>query len=63
MAMVHSRVRRVFYACPSPEGALGSKYRLHTQKGLNHHFDVFHVQLNDNDVKSNVCNKPDNDVS
>lgn len=42
MALVHSRVRRVFYGCTTPAtGALGSKYKIHTQPGLNHHFEVF----------------------
>jgi tRNA-specific adenosine deaminase 3 len=41
MAMVHSRVRRVFYGCPSPQGALGTNIKLHTLKSLNHHYEVF----------------------
>ncbi|XP_033734136.1 probable inactive tRNA-specific adenosine deaminase-like protein 3 [Pecten maximus] len=42
MALVHSRIGRVFYGSPFPqEGALGSKYKLHTQTGLNHHYQVF----------------------
>jgi tRNA-specific adenosine deaminase 3 len=41
MALVHSRVRRVFYGCPSPQGALGTQVKLHTLKGLNHHYEVF----------------------
>lgn len=41
MALVHSRIRRVVYGCPSPEGALGTVYKLHVQSGLNHHFQVF----------------------
>ena len=42
MALVHSRVRRVFYGCANPAiGALGSRYKIHTQSGLNHHFEVF----------------------
>ncbi|XP_033632327.1 probable inactive tRNA-specific adenosine deaminase-like protein 3 [Asterias rubens] len=41
MALVHSRIRRVFYGTGHPDGALGSKYMIHEQKGLNHHFDVF----------------------
>jgi tRNA-specific adenosine deaminase 3 len=41
MALVHSRVRRVFYGCPSPQGALGTQVKLHTLEGLNHHFEVF----------------------
>jgi tRNA-specific adenosine deaminase 3 len=41
MAMVHSRVRRVFYGCPSLHGALGTNIKLHTLKPLNHHYEVF----------------------
>ncbi|XP_021339416.1 probable inactive tRNA-specific adenosine deaminase-like protein 3 isoform X2 [Mizuhopecten yessoensis] len=42
MALVHSRIGRVFYGSTFPkEGALGSKYKLHTQTGLNHHYQVF----------------------
>ncbi|KAL1520283.1 hypothetical protein AB1Y20_023749 [Prymnesium parvum] len=41
MALVHSRVRRVFYAIPAPEqGALGSRFSLHTEHALNHRFQV-----------------------
>ena len=45
MALVHSRIYRVFYGCPYSQGALGSKYLLHTQKGINHHFDVYKVPM------------------
>lgn len=42
MALLHSRVRRVFYSKPNPRrGALGSKERIHCHKQLNHHFQVF----------------------
>ncbi|XP_050036677.1 probable inactive tRNA-specific adenosine deaminase-like protein 3 isoform X1 [Dermacentor andersoni] len=41
MALVHSRVRRVFYGCPTSRGALGSLRKLHVQPGLNHHFQVW----------------------
>lgn len=41
MALVHSRIRRVFYGCQSENGGLGSAYKIHCQKGLNHHFQVF----------------------
>ncbi|GCB71887.1 hypothetical protein scyTo_0001732 [Scyliorhinus torazame] len=41
MALVHSRIRTVFYATSSPDGALGTKYKIHTKKDLNHHYDVF----------------------
>ena len=41
MALVHSRVRRLVYALPAlGAGALGSRYQLHAEKSLNHHFGV-----------------------
>jgi len=40
MALVHSRIRRLVYALPAAEGALGSKYLIHTVPSLNHHFQV-----------------------
>ncbi|GAB1607341.1 probable inactive tRNA-specific adenosine deaminase-like protein 3 [Argonauta hians] len=49
MALIHSRINRVFYGVPSPDGALGSRYKLHTQKNLNHHYQVFRGVL------SNAC--------
>ncbi|XP_051879542.1 probable inactive tRNA-specific adenosine deaminase-like protein 3 [Pristis pectinata] len=41
MALVHSRIHRVFYGTSSPDGALGTKYKIHTRKDLNHHYVVF----------------------
>ena len=42
MALVHSRIRRVIYAMPDPQhGALGGSFRLHGQKSLNHHYQVY----------------------
>ncbi|EDV26852.1 uncharacterized protein TRIADDRAFT_54182 [Trichoplax adhaerens] len=42
MALVHSRIKRVFYAVEDKEyGALGSRYKIHVHEGLNHHFEVF----------------------
>ncbi|XP_023670599.1 probable inactive tRNA-specific adenosine deaminase-like protein 3 [Paramormyrops kingsleyae] len=41
MALVHSRISRVFYGSASADGALGTRYKIHTQKDLNHHFEVF----------------------
>ncbi|KAI8808108.1 cytidine deaminase-like protein [Cladochytrium replicatum] len=42
MALLHSRIGRVFYALPSPQGgALGSLHKLHTHPKLNHKFTVF----------------------
>ncbi|XP_069508842.1 probable inactive tRNA-specific adenosine deaminase-like protein 3 [Ambystoma mexicanum] len=47
MALLHSRIQRVFYGAPSPDGALGSKYRIHSRKDLNHRFEVFRGILED----------------
>lgn len=41
MALVHSRIQRVYYGTNFSEGALGSRYKLHVQEGLNHHYEVF----------------------
>ncbi|XP_058121828.1 probable inactive tRNA-specific adenosine deaminase-like protein 3 [Anopheles ziemanni] len=43
MALTHSRVRRVFYHHPTPQGALETLVKLHTVKDLNHHFEAFRV--------------------
>lgn len=45
MALVHSRVQRVFYGAPSPDGALGTRFRVHARPDLNHRFQVFHGVL------------------
>lgn len=44
MALIHSRVKRVFYRIPSENGALGSLCKIHTVKELNHHYEVFIVE-------------------
>ncbi|KAL7754174.1 tRNA-specific adenosine deaminase subunit tad3 [Sorochytrium milnesiophthora] len=42
MALLHSRIERVFYAIPCPEtGGLGSVFKVHTDKGLNHKFTAW----------------------
>lgn len=41
MALVHSRIGRVFYGTPSADGALGTKFKIHTHKYLNHRFEVY----------------------
>ncbi|XP_048197675.1 probable inactive tRNA-specific adenosine deaminase-like protein 3 isoform X1 [Perognathus longimembris pacificus] len=47
MALVHSRIQRVFYGAPSPDGALGTRFRIHAQPDLNHRFQVFRGVLED----------------
>jgi tRNA(Arg) A34 adenosine deaminase TadA len=50
MALVHSRVSRVFFGVPREHqggfGASGASEqpRVHTQPGLNHHYEAFQVQ-------------------
>ena len=52
MALVHSRIRRVFFRDPAPsEGALYSHYKLHTLRALNHRFRVFRVHVNNDSSK------------
>ena len=44
MALVHSRIRRVFVRDENRErGALISQYKLHCQRDLNHRYEVFQV--------------------
>lgn len=45
MALVHSRIRRVFYQTSCPVfGALGTHYNIHSLRSLNHHFRVFKIE-------------------
>lgn len=41
MALVHSRIGRIFYGTGSADGAFGTKYKIHSQKDLNHRFEVY----------------------
>ena len=44
MALLHSRIGRVFFSCPNTSsGGLCSQYKIHTVKRLNHHFQVLGV--------------------
>lgn len=55
MALVHQRIRRIFYAFPNPTaGALGSVHRLQGEKSLNHHYAVFQVVLPEDVLKRGV---------
>eukprot|EP01029_Cantina_marsupialis_P027793 TRINITY_DN774008_c0_g1_i1.p1 TRINITY_DN774008_c0_g1~~TRINITY_DN774008_c0_g1_i1.p1 ORF type:complete len:303 (-),score=45.42 TRINITY_DN774008_c0_g1_i1:22-930(-) len=46
MALVHSRVSRVFFVNRNPEhGALVSRLKLHLMSDLNHNYSVFEVSL------------------
>ncbi|KAL3812620.1 hypothetical protein ACJIZ3_013888 [Penstemon smallii] len=53
MAIVHQRIKRVFYAFPNPnDGALGSVHRLQGERSLNHHYAVFRVLLPEEILRS-----------
>jgi tRNA-specific adenosine deaminase 3 len=45
MALVHSRIRRLFYIDSDEFGGLGAMYSLHTLQSLNHKFKVWKVKL------------------
>jgi tRNA-specific adenosine deaminase 3 len=48
MAILHSRFKRVCYGTEdSGFGGLGSVFRIHTEKSLNHHFAVYKGLLRD----------------
>lgn len=47
MALVHSRIERVFYGAPSPHGALATKYHIHSRRDLNHRYEVYRGILED----------------
>lgn len=47
-ALLHSRIRRVFYGYPTEFGALGTLFKIHLENRFNHHFEVFkNVLLDD----------------
>ncbi|CAA0842601.1 Cytidine/deoxycytidylate deaminase family protein [Striga hermonthica] len=53
MAIVHQRIRRVFYAYPNPnDGGLGSVHRLQGERSLNHHYAVFRVLVPEEIIKT-----------
>ena len=41
MALLHSRISRVFYGVASQAGGFGSAYKIHALKQFNHRFQVF----------------------
>ncbi|XP_017079148.1 probable inactive tRNA-specific adenosine deaminase-like protein 3 [Drosophila eugracilis] len=41
MALVHSRAKRVFFVRNSENGALATRFQLHSVRELNHHYEVF----------------------
>ena len=56
MALVHSRVRRVFYALAAPAaGSLGSRYQLHAERSLNHHFCAVRGTLQTEAMKAGLA--------
>ncbi|KAH8401196.1 hypothetical protein KR009_003567 [Drosophila setifemur] len=50
MALVHSRAKRVFFVRSSENGALSTRFQLHSVKELNHHFEVFQFTTKEQDL-------------
>ena len=49
MGLLHSRIKRIFFARLNPtNGALVSRCRLHSFEGINHRYEVFHVDKKNN---------------
>ena len=45
MALVHSRIRRVYYCHPCPRlGALGTRHHIHSLRALNHRYRVYRIR-------------------
>ena len=44
MALLHSRVARVVYAQPNAQGGLGTLYKIHAVKDMNHKFLVYKLK-------------------
>ncbi|KAJ2426653.1 tRNA-specific adenosine deaminase subunit tad3 [Coemansia sp. RSA 2531] len=45
MALVHSRIGRLFFLAASPGGGGISRYSMHSYKSLNHHFSAFQCSI------------------
>ncbi|EFA85078.1 cytidine deaminase-like protein [Heterostelium album PN500] len=60
MALVHSRIKRVIFGAVQPNaGGLGGCLKVHTQKSINHRFQVYHGIL-ENQCKLLFENKNNN---
>jgi tRNA(Arg) A34 adenosine deaminase TadA len=45
MALVHSRIGRIFYKIADPvDGAIESNFHIHCLRTLNHHYRAFHMK-------------------
>lgn len=49
MAATHARIRRMTYCIADKhQGALGGAFKLHGQRSLNHHYQVFQLPADGN---------------
>ncbi|KAI7861613.1 cytidine deaminase-like protein [Spinellus fusiger] len=64
MALVHSRIARVFYTFPTQTGCLGTVYKIHSHPSLNHHYRVFklHSELTTTEIPLELNVADDLDV-
>jgi tRNA-specific adenosine deaminase 3 len=58
MALVHSRIARVFYSVPMETGCLGTLYKIHSHASLNHHYKVFKNLLLDDPARTPFLHFP-----
>ncbi|KAI8330441.1 cytidine deaminase-like protein, partial [Chlamydoabsidia padenii] len=58
MALVHSRIARVFYSVPTETGCLGTVYKIHSHSSLNHHYKAFKNLLLDDPLRTPFLNFP-----
>ncbi|KAJ2820586.1 tRNA-specific adenosine deaminase subunit tad3 [Coemansia sp. 'formosensis'] len=50
MALVHSRIGRLFFLTPSPKSGGISRYSMHSYKSLNHHFSAFECSIKNTEM-------------
>ncbi|SAM08548.1 hypothetical protein [Absidia glauca] len=58
MALVHSRIARVFYSVPTETGCLGTLYKIHSHASLNHHYKAFKNLLLDDPARTPFLHFP-----
>ncbi|ETN84558.1 hypothetical protein NECAME_17097 [Necator americanus] len=58
MALVHCRAASVFYCRNTVNGVLAQgKWQLHLEPAINHHYRVFHVEMEVQEEETAVCGK------
>ncbi|EGT34868.1 hypothetical protein CAEBREN_06913 [Caenorhabditis brenneri] len=56
MALVHFRIKRLFYVQNTENGVLKENgWQLHLERSINHHYDVFRVEIDSSSNVNNGC--------